>query len=766
VDDFRIITMPRKFPVIWLLVPILLLAYGLRVWLLADTNINWDEGYSVWMSRHPLDVMMDTTARDVHPPLYYLMLRGGRFLWGEGEFAWRYVSLLTGVFAVALVYRFGQVVGGRYVGVIAAVLLAVSRANVHISQLTRMHILAAVLCTGAMWAAVRIWDNPRRWRAMLVYVLCTAGALYTFYLTIMLPLAVNTAALVVLWWKFRRDGTRPALTFAGMWAGLQVIAALLFVPWMLYAVERMFGWRSDDITRPLFFMQFYSSTLTVGRPTFDLSQLPFVGVYLAAIAAGMWALLHTRRAEVNRMVLLLAGILTPAAVVFVLALPFHSYGRPLAARYLIMLSACFYVLAAWGVVALWHWRKWAGAVSLAVMLVVAGWGMSNIAYNAVRRDDMHSIAAMLNDMRGDDDRVLLHNDKTWTTLAALYDGSFDVVRQGENVTEGYARFVWEFALEDHDAVWLITTPSARVNDPDNIIKAYIEDRSRTQQEWTFNDHTLTFFALSAERVETAHDLLYMPDVPLNGEEAAGLAGYHMPIQRYPVGNSVNLALYWDTVPDEAVTMTLTPQNVDAPITHIIEPSIRAETGITRQQVTVPLLPEYPTGRYSLSLTVGEVAVPLPGFTVVSFQDRTVVEEGDIPNRTDAVFGEHITLLGYELNPRRIRQGRDLTVTLYWRTDALLTERYKVSVFLLGDAFNPDSGNPLWGQVDAEPLNWELPTTQWIPDEILADPYTFTVPQTTPPGNYQLNVVMYDAVTGERLPVNDGDMLTLQGVTLP
>ena len=43
-----------------------------------------------------------------NPPLYYFVLRGAMALWGRSEFATRYVSVLSGVLAVPLVYQFGR----------------------------------------------------------------------------------------------------------------------------------------------------------------------------------------------------------------------------------------------------------------------------------------------------------------------------------------------------------------------------------------------------------------------------------------------------------------------------------------------------------------------------------------------------------------------------------------------------------------------------------------------------------------------------------
>ncbi|MEO0564719.1 MAG: glycosyltransferase family 39 protein, partial [Chloroflexota bacterium] len=497
------------------MVGILTLAYGLRVWLLAATNLNWDEGYSAWMQRLPLAQLLDTTARDVHPPLYYLTLRATALI-GDGEFIWRYGSVVFGVLAVAVAYRFGRALGGGAVGVITALLLALARSNVHISQLMRMHVLAMLLSTGALWATVVLLRRTNDRRAWLAYVLCTAGALYTFYLAVMTPLALNLAFLIV-WAVYWRDLRRLI-----WWGSAQIGAALLFLPWALFAQARMFGWSSSAATPPGFFTAFYTTTLTVGRPTFATEQLLPALAYLSVAVVGVvWLWWMGRRNSDQRkevqehangdrtgtqhavslqpdhapprmgtqyivsllstgensrdvagpvptriqVILLLSGVLTPAVVVFLLSLPFHDLGRPLAARYMLPLATCFYALTAFGIVGLWRWRRGAGVVALLIPVSAAVWGMSNIAEGAFRRDEMHSIAALLDAQRHPGDMVILHNDRTWTSLAAHYDGDFSRIPQAETITGPYADDLLTPLRVQHQGIWLVNTPNASANDP-------------------------------------------------------------------------------------------------------------------------------------------------------------------------------------------------------------------------------------------------------------------------------------------------------------
>ena len=55
-------------------------------------------------------------------------------------------------------------------------------------------------------------------------------------------------------------------------------------------------------------------------------------------------------------------------------------------------------------------------------------------------------------------------------------------------------------------------------------------------------------------------------------------------------------------------------------------------------------------------------------------------------------------------------------------------------------------------MDSEPLAGTQPTTAWVPGETVVDGYGLAIPLATPPGDYPLILAMYDAQTGERLPV--------------
>jgi len=63
-----------------------------------------------------------------------------------------------------------------------------------------------------------------------------------------------------------------------------------------------------------------------------------------------------------------------------------------------------------------------------------------------------------------------------------------------------------------------------------------------------------------------------------------------------------------------------------------------------------------------------------------------------------------------------------------------------------------SDGQIWAQKDGQPVTGFYPTGRWTAGEFVRDPYDVAIPEGTPPGEYGLVVGMYQADTGERLPL--------------
>lgn len=162
------------------------------------------------------------------------------------------------------------------------------------------------------------------------------------------------------------------------------------------------------------------------------------------------------------------------------------------------------------------------------------------------------------------------------------------------------------------------------------------------------------------------------------------------------------------------------------------------------------------GTRLLLVNGGDVVI----FGSVSLQPRTK----ELPNAVRQNLGGVIEMSGYEVSTRALQPGQTFTVTLYWQALQPVDVNYSVSVRVR------DTFNNRWASFDAWPQNGNAPTAAWQPSETITDTYTLTLDANTPPGQYSLEVVVYDSATLKTLPLwnvegypTDANAVRLTGV---
>jgi 4-amino-4-deoxy-L-arabinose transferase-like glycosyltransferase len=150
---------------------------------------------------------------------------------------------------------------------------------------------------------------------------------------------------------------------------------------------------------------------------------------------------------------------------------------------------------------------------------------------------------------------------------------------------------------------------------------------------------------------------------------------------------------------------------------------------------------------SAAYTPEFVALVLSQMDLVWHQGGVLVFEGQgyrpppemaVTRSLDADFADQLRLTGYALSTDQPEPGQALLVQLYWQ--AIRPERnYTVFLHVVGS-----DGQGLT-QVDGEPfLGLYGMSTLWPRDQVVTDERTLTLPATTPPGHYRLEVGLYDA----------------------
>jgi hypothetical protein len=171
---------------------------------------------------------------------------------------------------------------------------------------------------------------------------------------------------------------------------------------------------------------------------------------------------------------------------------------------------------------------------------------------------------------------------------------------------------------------------------------------------------------------------------------------------------------------------------------------------------IPVLPGTPPGSYQLAVSLYD---PYRGQALkldsgdelllkpIEIEQRKppAMEVLDIQHPLQTTLGDRIRLLGYNLESG-FRPGDNLHLTLFWQCLEEMGQDYTVFTHLIDEKQN------IWGQRDNEPVDGFYPTSRWEVGEVVRDQYDMAISSEASPGEYQLEVGMYLAETGERLEV--------------
>ncbi|MGE3908960.1 MAG: glycosyltransferase family 39 protein [Chloroflexota bacterium] len=273
---------------------ILLVALGLRLFLLTGQSLWYDEGVSAYMTPRTFAEIAAATSVDIHPPLYYWLLATWAAAFGQGEAALRSLSVVFGTLTVWVTWKLGQLVAGRATGLAAATLLAVSPLAVQYSQEVRMYAQAGLLAAASSWAGLALLRaltggtaSRRQFTLLsLAYGLLAGALLYThYYGTLVVAAQQVFAGLALL--------TSRRWRIVPWWGLASGLAAALFLPWLPVALRQTGYYPGLGSPHPAWALVLDAfNVLSIGIATtrfgFRAGLAPFLG--LAALGVGWLAL--------------------------------------------------------------------------------------------------------------------------------------------------------------------------------------------------------------------------------------------------------------------------------------------------------------------------------------------------------------------------------------------------------------------------------------------------------------------------------------------
>ena len=227
------------------LLALLALALGLRLYDLTGESLWYDETYSVWIADMDIASLRILWEMPVQFPAYYLLLHAWVRTFGLSDLSVRMVGALLGALTVVPMYLLGRALFGRKVGAIAAFLLAINPYHIWYSQEVRMHSWAVLFTLISLYAFWRLLHKGH-WGWWALHLVFTALTFHLHYYIGFMIIAQNLYLLGYLWRQHGSPFNRTAWRMLRVWLLEQALLLLIMVPGIIVFLVKLLELREWD----------------------------------------------------------------------------------------------------------------------------------------------------------------------------------------------------------------------------------------------------------------------------------------------------------------------------------------------------------------------------------------------------------------------------------------------------------------------------------------------------------------------------------------
>jgi len=366
-----------------------LLAIATRFYQLGAESLWLDEAITYHRARVPFGELVADAKTNHHDPAYFLLVKAW-MVFGDSEFVLRAPSACAGVLNVLAVYALGRVVGGRWVGLGAALVILLNLASVKYDQEARMYasyaLGATIAIAGLMWlldhpekAGLRLWrlarDAEERQVPLagvrLAWLAFWFGAVVTLYSHATAALFIVACSLVAL--VFIAVRPRQRRDFFVNWVIANLAVLLGFSLWLTQFTEQ-----TAVVAGGGFWMKYPTLRDVQVALRLILLSYPVPWVWALILALTLRGSFALRKKPLLLAALWMFSVLGPGLLLLVsLRQPVFMH------RQFLWAAAPFAVLVGAGLVA--PVREWRRSVALVAYLVLGTMLLQKFYYEPMRK---------------------------------------------------------------------------------------------------------------------------------------------------------------------------------------------------------------------------------------------------------------------------------------------------------------------------------------------------------------------------------------------
>ena len=225
----------------WLFLAIGLAVFGvLSLWHISAASIWFDEAFSAYIVQFSFVDIARYTAADVHPPMYYWLLKVWELFFGTSELALRSMSTFFGGVSIIFGFLLVRRLFGRKAALYSLLFLIVSPMLIRYSQEARMYTLAAAVVMAASLVLTYAVEAKKKALWVLYGVLIALG-MWIHYFTALAWLAHWVWRGLVIFKKRMKFSEFRRKFFTTNWLLAHIIAVSLFLPWLPFMAIQLGG---------------------------------------------------------------------------------------------------------------------------------------------------------------------------------------------------------------------------------------------------------------------------------------------------------------------------------------------------------------------------------------------------------------------------------------------------------------------------------------------------------------------------------------------
>jgi hypothetical protein len=795
---------------------LILAAFALRMWRLDAKSIWWDESLSLHRAQRDLGYILSNRIDfpgaetiDLHPPLYFVMLRAFVVFCGNTDLSLRFPSVVFATLLVPLLYIMGKHLRGVHAGLVAAALGAASPFYLWYGQEARMYTMVTALGLAAVYSLWRSF-TPHRFRWVAAAMLLNAAAISTHYLHVLVLLF--QALLGVALWGVRRRAPSAHPTRRAIIIGLGVMLACVLAGVAPIALDKALTPQDgrDYVPLGVMFRDALNSSV-VGLSASLKDVWPLDLAFAVVYGLGLVSIWQRPPGSARTS---WPGFLTLGAYLGVPILGMWAYSLYrsiyMGSRYVIMVSPAFYLGVGVGLDAIRRTRRAAAWVVMA--LLIAGMGLSDYRYFTHERyrtkEDYRSSAHYVMERERRGDVIILTAPENITAFEHYYHGALPIVpmpRAALNPSFDPAQLAHDMqaAIAGYSRVWLVHCRPQH-SDPQDQVLGWLEDHLSLlghQRFPSWGSSPMVNLYQADPPVEHNVSLDVEPLVIFGGRLALLDYAFHYhtvegeqqsirPLTlggsgraEIPSGGFLAVTFTWHTlasIQDLKASLKLMDdrgvvwaQRDRAFVEYAPTMSWPGGARIA-QELDISIPPGTPPGEYHLDLVLYDApdgqqwpfvsgdqdgAQPhqlpwtLDTFAVV--RPKRFPTEADLPDSAQRmaarhVFGSSLELLARSMGPTVRKPGESLELHLYWRALSETGGNLQVVV-------NWDDGQ-VWHSTTHSLTGLNSPVASWQRGELIRSIVQLQVPDTAPRGPHTLHLLVYDPERGRYLGLRKGWLL--------